>query len=176
MRSQAKAINFGIIYGMGPQRLAEETGVSLSEAKTFIEKYFQAYPKIRRYTQNLILQAREFGFTQSMSGRRRPIPGIHDGNKAVLARAENIAINAPIQGSAADLIKQAMLLIDADVKKRACGLRMILQIHDELLFSSPLKELEQNMALVEQHMSKAWALSVPLDVEIRSGKDWLEAH
>lgn len=176
MRNQAKAINFGIIYGMGPQRLAAETGVSMSEAKTFIEKYFLAYPHIRLYTQNLIQTARLTGFTTTMTGRRRPLPGIHDGNRAVVARAENIAINAPIQGSAADLIKLAMIRVEAKLEAARLRCQMLLQIHDELVFTCHRDDVAEAIPLVKEAMEHAFEISVPLDVLVNTGANWLEAH
>src|SRR5690606_4243281 len=123
----AKAVNFGIIYGMGPQRLAAETGVTMTEAKNFITRYFEVYPEIGDYTDRLIALARERGYTETMTGRRRPIPDIDDRNRMVSNRAENIAVNAPIQGSAADLIKLAMIQIARDLKAGGFKTKMLLQ-------------------------------------------------
>lgn len=176
LRSRAKAVNFGIIYGMGPQRLARETGVSMGEAKLFIEKYFDAYPGIKEYTQGLIKKARQLGYSESITGRRRTIVGIGDSNRAVVARAENIAVNAPIQGSAADVIKLAMIEIDRRVQKEGLALDMILQIHDELVFECVIKDQMTAIALIREAMEHAIVSSVPLEVSIGIGPDWLSAH
>lgn len=176
LRSRAKAVNFGIIYGMGPQRLARETGVTMSEAKLFIEKYFDAFPGIKEYTVGLITKARQRGFSETITGRRRAIVGIGDSNRAVVARAENIAVNAPIQGSAADLIKLAMIEIDHRMRKEGLGLDMILQIHDELVFECDMKDLIKAEALIKKAMEHAIESSVPLEISIGSGPDWLSAH
>lgn len=176
MRSRAKAINFGIIYGMGPQRLAAETGVTVTEAKEFIRKYFIAYPGIKDFTESLVKKARETGVSTTLCGRKRPIPGIDERNRAVMARAENIAINAPIQGSAADLIKLAMITIDRDLTDRRLQARMLLQIHDELLFECPSAEVDEVCQLVKEGMENALESEVPLIVEVGVGHHWLEAH
>jgi DNA polymerase-1 len=176
MRSQAKAVNFGIIYGMGPQRLSQEIGVTMTEAKEFIARYFEVYPGIKTYTQSLIRSARTLGYSETICGRKRPIQGITDSNRAVLARAENIAVNAPIQGSASDLIKLAMIAIGRELKTGKYEARMLLQIHDELMFNVPQKELKDVTALVKEQMEGALETKVPLSVDVHHGKDWLEAH
>ncbi len=176
LRSRAKAVNFGIIYGMGPQRLAAETGVTLAEAKDFIRRYFEVYPGIYRLTEDLVESAKEKGYCVTMKGRRRPIPEIADSNQGMAARGENIAINAPIQGSAADLIKLAMIRIHAELASRHLKTRMLLQVHDELVFSAPENEVEEATALIRQGMEHAFETKVPLKVDIRSGHDWLAAH
>jgi DNA polymerase-1 len=176
MRSRAKAVNFGIIYGMGPQRLAEETGATLTEAKDFIRRYFEIYPGIRAYTESLIQRARETGYCVTMLGRRRPIPEIRDQSRVMLARGENIAVNAPIQGSAADLIKLAMIRAHAAIKARRLKSRMVLQVHDELVFVAPRTEVAELAALVREAMEHALETSVPLKVEVSSGATWLDAH
>jgi len=176
LRSRAKAVNFGIIYGMGPQRLAATTGVSLAEAKAFIQRYFEVYPAIKTYTQSLIAAARATGYCVTMLGRRRPIPEIGDKNQANRARGENIAVNAPIQGSAADLIKVAMIRIDRALIQQRLKTRMLLQVHDELVFSAPHSEVAHVIAMVREHMEHALVTKVPLKVDIHTGPDWLAAH
>jgi DNA polymerase-1 len=175
-RSRAKAVNFGIIYGMGPQRLAAETGVTMTEAKDFITRYFEVYPEIKRYTESLIELARKRGYTITMTGRRRPIPDIGDRNRAVAVRAENIAVNAPIQGSAADLIKLAMIKVSKDFATRGMKTKMLLQVHDELVFSAPESEVEAASAVIRNAMETALPTDVPLKVELKTGRNWLEAH
>ena len=176
LRSNAKAINFGIIYGMGPQRLARDTGVTMSEAKTFIEKYFEGFPRIRAYIDSAKSKARETGYSLTMTGRRRPIPEIHSKDRGVMINGENMAVNSPIQGSAADLVKLAM--IETQKRLDASGLDavMLLQVHDELVFECHESAKDAVMSLVRDSMEHAMNLSVPLKVEIGAGKNWLEAH
>jgi len=176
LRSRAKAVNFGIIYGMGPQRLALETGVSLAEAKDFIRRYFEVYPGIKTYTEGLISAARQTGYCVTMLGRRRPIPEIRDQSRVMLARGESIAVNAPIQGSAADLIKLAMIRVHAELRRRKSRARMLLQVHDELVFAAPQAEVPELIPMIREQMEHAIETSVPLKVEIHTGKNWLEAH
>ncbi|MEI6397767.1 MAG: DNA polymerase I [Pseudomonadota bacterium] len=176
LRSNAKAINFGIIYGMGPQRLARDTGVSMAEAKTFIDKYFDGFPRIRAYIESSKTKARETGYSVTMTGRRRPIPEIHSKDRGVMINGENMAVNSPIQGSAADLIKLAM--IETQKRLDASGLDavMLLQVHDELVFECHESTKDAVMALIKDAMEHAMTITVPLKVEIGAGKNWLEAH
>lgn len=175
-RSQAKAINFGIIYGMGPQRLAAETGLTIGEAKGFIAKYFAAYPKIKTYTRSLIQSALAKGYSETIMGRRRPIYDLADKNRAVAARAENVAVNSPIQGSAADLIKIAMINIQKEIDKTGMECSLILQVHDELVFECPSALAEAAQVMIKDKMEGAMDLKVPLQVDIGSGTSWYEAH
>lgn len=176
LRSRAKAINFGIIYGMGPQRLARTTGVTMAEAKDFIERYFTSYPGIAAFIDEAIAKARRLGYSETMMGRRRPIPELQSKDPMVLANGENIAVNSPIQGSAADLIKLAMIKLAHRLKIEKLKTRMLLQVHDELVFEGPLAELEQAKTAIIESMENAMSLTVPLKVEVGHGKDWLEAH
>ena len=176
IRSKAKAVNFGILYGMGPQRLSSETGTTLKEAKEFIAKYYDTFPEIYNYIDNLKKAAKEKGYSQTAFGRRRPIHGLDDSNKAVQARAFNIAVNAPIQGSAADLIKVAMINIQQELDERHLQARLILQIHDELVLECPREESCSVQELVKRQMTTAMQLAVPLLVSIKEGKNWFEAH
>ncbi|MEY4629889.1 MAG: hypothetical protein RIQ81_9 [Pseudomonadota bacterium] len=176
LRSRAKAINFGIIYGMGPQRLARETGVSMAEAKEFIEKYFAGYPGIRDYIAQAIARARSNGYTQTMTGRRRPVPDLHSSDRLAQVNAENIAVNSPIQGSAADLIKLAMIRVERELAEAGLATRLLLQVHDELVFEGPASETARSTQIIRNAMETALELSVPLKVEIGVGADWLEAH
>ena len=176
IRSRAKAVNFGILYGMGPQRLAKETGVSLQEAKDFIEKYFNAYPEIKKYTTSLIKSAKDKGYSVTCCGRKRPIIGLNDGNSFIRSRAENIAVNSPIQGSAADLIKVAMIHIDEQFRTNHLKARILLQIHDELLVEGPKKEKKQIMEIMIKCMEAALDFKIPMKVEIDTGENWFDAH
>ena len=176
LRSQAKAVNFGIIYGMGPQRLAAQTGVTLAAAKDFISRYFEVYPGIKSYTTELVNSARTAGYCVTMFGRRRPIPELRDSNQAIQNRGENIAVNAPIQGSAADLIKLAMIKVHHALKAHRLKTKMLLQVHDELVFSAPETELETVVPIIRDCMEHAITARVPLKVDISWGPDWLAAH
>lgn len=176
MRSRAKAINFGIIYGMGPRRLSATTGVTMQEASQFIEKYFAGYPGIEAFIDESVAFARLHGYSRTLTGRRRPISGMQTERSRDAISAENIAVNSPIQGSAADLIKLAMIRIDAELKNRKLNTRMLLQVHDELVFEAPRTELQEALQVIRDSMQHAMHLDIPLDVEIGHGSNWLEAH
>lgn len=176
LRSNAKAINFGIIYGMGPQRLARDTGVSMSEAKSFIEKYFAGFPKIRTYIDQAKTSARANGYSVTMTGRRRPIPELFARDRGTMVNGENMAVNSPIQGSAADLIKLAMIAIQKKLDASELDAKMLLQVHDELVFECHQRDAEELTKLVVEAMEHAMELTVPLKVEAGQGHNWLEAH
>ncbi len=175
-RSAAKAINFGIIYGMGPQRLARETGVKMSEAKDFIERYFASYPGIKTYIQNCIREAEAHTFTRTIMGRRRHLPEILSKDRMTLKNAQNIAINSPVQGSAADLMKLAMVATQKNFEARGLGAKLLLQVHDELLIECPREEAAEVRTVVKETMENAMKLRVPLLAEVGEGLNWLEAH
>jgi DNA polymerase-1 len=177
LRGRAKAINFGIVYGMGPQRLSRQTGMSLSEAREFIEAYFRTYPRVRAFQEECRRQAREEGFVQTLLGRRRHMKDeINSSDGRVKANAENIAINTPIQGTAADLIKVAMIRIDARIRRERLRTRMIIQVHDELVLEVPEDERDAAKALVRTEMEGALTLAVPIAVGLGVGPTWLAAH
>ena len=176
LRGRAKAVNFGIIYGMGPKRLSQETGVSLKEAKSFVDKYFESFPEIKGYLESLKQKALERGYSQTVTGRRRPMQGLKDANKAVAARWQNIAVNTPIQGSAADLIKLAMIDIHQKLLSGGYASRMLVQVHDELVFECALEEKEALCQLVKESMESAMNFACPLVVDIGFGENWLAAH
>ena len=176
MRSSSKAINFGILYGMGPQRLSREIKVSLQEAKDFIEQYFEALPGVRQWLDRTLESAEETGEVRTLFGRRRPIPDLQSSDGRVRANAENIAVNSPVQGSAADIIKKAMIQIDARLRAENFQAKMILQVHDELVFDCPKEEKRELEALVLWEMENAFALDVPLKVDLGWGAHWGEAH
>lgn len=175
-RSQAKAINFGIIYGMGPQRLARETGVSQKDAKDFIERYFSSYPKIKGYIENSVSFAKKHEYTLTLKRRRRPLPEINGSDRLSLANAQNIAVNTPVQGSAADLIKMAMIKLDQEFKRERLSIKLLMQVHDELIWECPKKELEQAQKIIKESMESAMDIGVPLKIAIGVGSNWLEAH
>ncbi|MGE0568687.1 MAG: DNA polymerase I, partial [Bacteroidia bacterium] len=176
MRYKAKSVNFGIIYGQGPFGLAENIGVSRTEAKALIDNYFKQYPAIKNYMDNEINFAREHGYVQTILGRRRWLRDINSQNATVRGFAERNAINAPIQGSAADMIKLAMINIDKEIKKQKLRSKMLLQVHDELIFDVYKPELELMQKLVSQLMKEALPLKVPVEVGMGVGNNWLEAH
>lgn len=174
-RSAAKAINFGIIYGMGAQRLAREQGVTLNTAKSFIEKYFLNFSKIRDYLDSQKAFGYEHGYVQTHFGRIRKIPGLRSGNPGEARMSENIAINSPIQGTAADIMKMGMLRAREALKTAGVKARILLQVHDELVLECPKNEVEQVSKLVVDSMQNAVNFSVPLVVEVGVGRNWLDA-
>ena len=177
-RRAAKAVNFGIIYGQTAFGLAENLGISRTEAKTIIDNYFEQYPGIKQYMSTSINFAKDHGYVQTLMGRKRWLRDIYSANQTVRGFAERNAINMPIQGAAADLIKLAMIEIHKKLKTMQIGTKMILQVHDELVFDVPVEELELVSGLVKSGMEQAMPLphDVPLLVETGSGNNWLEAH
>jgi len=175
-RRQAKAINFGVIYGMSAFGLAKQLGIGRREAQQFIDTYFERYPGIRTFMDSCIAEAREKQYVTTLLGRRCAIPEINSKNGAVRGYAERNAINYPVQGSAADIIKLAMVHIARRLAAEGLATRMLLQVHDELVFDVPEAELERALALVREEMEGAVNLSVPLLVEVGSGRNWREAH
>jgi DNA polymerase-1 len=176
MRRKAKAVNFGIAYGLSPHGLSTRLSISNEEAKAIIDRYFERYAGIRRYLDATIEKAREKGYVETLFGRRRWIPELHSRNRAAAQAAERAAINMPIQGTAADLIKLAMLAVDRELGAEQLRARMLLQVHDELLFEAPEAEVDRVRALAERCMSGVAALKVPLKVEIGVGRNWTDAH
>lgn len=176
MRSKAKMVNFGIIYGISAFGLAQRLKISRSEAAEIINAYFDKYPKIKGYMDQSIADAREKGFAQTMMGRRRYLPDINSANATIKGFAERNAINTPVQGSAADLIKIAMANIHKVMQEKQVKSKMILQVHDELVFEVTLDEVEMMSALIKQEMEHAMDLEVPMLVEVGKGHNWLEAH
>ena len=175
-RRMAKAVNFGIIYGLSAFGLSRQLNISRYDAKNFIDQYFLLYSKVKDFMNNTIAEARECGYTLTMFNRRRYLPDLKSDNRQVRESAERIAINSPIQGSAADLIKVAMIRLSRSLKKIKLSSKMILQIHDELLFECPIHEKKEIESLVSKEMEGACRLSVPLVVDMGWGKNWSEAH
>lgn len=175
-RAAAKTVNFGVLYGMGARGLASRLGISQDEARTFIDEYFASYPEVRRCTEELVASAERTGCAVTLLGRRLPLPELRSSQAGRRAFAERVAVNAPIQGSAADLIKLAMVRLHARLRERGLRSRMILQVHDELLFEAPAAEVEMLSAIVRQEMEAVLPLAVPLVVDIGVGRDWAEAH
>src|SRR5208337_270212 len=173
-RRLAKVINFGIIYGMGPQRLAGELGIALAEASDYIKRYFERLPGVRAWLDETVRIARTTGYVTTMYGRRRYLPELNAQPGGARAQAERIAINTPIQGTAADLIKLAMIRLDRGLRERGLGARMILQVHDELLLEAPKEEWVEAAALAKREMEGVAELKIPLKVELKSGPNWAE--
>jgi len=173
-RRLAKVINFGIIYGMGPQRLAGELAIPLTEASAYIKRYFERLPGVRAFLDQTLLGARERGFVSTMYGRRRYLPELRGPDGGARAQAERIAINTPIQGSAADLIKLAMVRLHAALAERAITATIVLQVHDELLLEAPTESLSAAGDAVRREMEGVAALRVPLRVELKAGPNWAE--
>ncbi len=171
-RSAAKAINFGVIYGMGAQRLAAELNIPRAKASDYIELYFSRIERVKPFFDALISQARDRGFAETLIGRRRPIPELQGDKGRDYAMGERLAVNTPVQGTAADLIKMAMIDIDARLRSAGLATTMLLQVHDELVFEAPPEELERAMALVKEGMEQVMTLSVPLVVDLASGPNW----
>ena len=176
MRSQAKSVNFGIIYGISAFGLSQNIGVSRTEAKEIIDNYFEQFPKVKEYMDWSIEQAREKEYVETIMGRRRYLKDINARNGMIRAMAERNAINAPIQGSAADIIKIAMINVQQAMEQREMKSKMLLQVHDELVFDMHNSESSELKTLVKEKMVQAVSLQVPLIVDIGEGLNWLEAH
>lgn len=175
-RSQAKTVNFGIIYGQSAFALAEQTGLSRTEAKQMIDEYYKTYPKLKEFMTEQVKKARELGYVETILGRRRHLKDINSNNFVVRGHAERNAVNAPIQGSAADIIKIAMIKIDEELQSQKMKTKMLLQVHDELIFEAPINEVETAENLIKKEMESAIKTRVPLLVEVGVGDNWLEAH
>jgi DNA polymerase-1 len=176
LRRQAKAINFGIIYGMSPYGLSKELNISRKMAKTYIDNYFARYSGVKKFVDQTIAVARKTQKTSTLLGRIRLLPDINSANKTVRDFAERIAINTPIQGTAADLIKLAMIRVDTAFSEKKLNAAMLLSVHDEIVFEVPPEELETAEKLVKEIMEGIWNLKAPLKVNITSGSNWAEAH
>lgn len=175
MRSRAKAVNFGIVYGMGDFSLAKDLGISVKEAREYIENYFNKYPKVKEYMNHIIESTKETGYVSTMFERRRTIPEINSSNFMVRSSGERMARNTPIQGSAADIIKTAMVSVYREIRKRGLKSRLILQVHDELIIETVVDEETEVRKLLEECMVNAVKMSVPLVAETKSGKSWYDA-
>jgi DNA polymerase-1 len=171
-RRRAKAVNFGIVYGLSPFGLSQQLGIDQKEAKRFIEAYFERYAGVRTFIDATLAQARQDGFVRNLFGRKRNIPDLLSKNPNLRGFAERTAVNTPLQGTAADLIKIAMLRLDAELRSRNLKAQMLLQVHDELVLEAPETEVEVVKSLVKECMENAHAISVPLEVEVYVGKNW----
>jgi DNA polymerase-1 len=175
MRARAKTINFATIYGQGPFALARQLGITQDEAKAFIRQYFERFAGVRAWLDRTVLEARERGYVETLFGRRRYIPELKDKNFNIRAFGERTATNSPLQGSAADLIKVAMIRIHASLRTQGLGTRLLLQVHDELVLEVPEGEEAPAKELVKRHMESAAELRVPLLVSVGTGVNWVDA-
>jgi len=174
MRDRAKAVNFGIVYGISDFGLARNIKVSRKEARDYIDGYFRRYPGIRAYMENIVVKAREQGYVSTILNRRRYLPDLFSPNRNIRAFGERTAMNTPIQGSAADIIKLAMVRVDRELREKELKTKMILQVHDELIFEVPREEIEAVVPLIRSSMENAVKLEVPLVVEMKKGPNWYD--
>ena len=176
MRRSAKAVNFGIVYGISPFSLSQDIGVTVAQAKEYMDKYFQHYAGVRAYMDAVVEQAKRDGYVSTLFGRRRWVPELKSSNFNTRSFGERVALNAPIQGTAADIIKLAMIRVRDQLKAEGLAGRLVLQVHDELIVECPEAEADQVCKLVEEEMEGVAALSVPLLAETHAGKSWADAH
>ncbi|MBR7064789.1 MAG: DNA polymerase I, partial [Treponema sp.] len=175
-RRIAKSINFGIIYGMSAFRLAKDLNLSRTQANEFIENYFLQYKDVKKFIDECIYIAETTGYAKTIFGRKRRILNINSKNKVEKMAAERMAVNTPVQGSAADIVKKAMLNVDQKFFQTQLGVNLLLQVHDELIFECPEKNVSTAITLIKNEMENAFPLSVPLRVSIESGNNWGEFH
>ena len=175
MRSGAKAVNFGIIYGIGAHSLAEDLGISYGEAKDYIERYLHHFGAVSAFMEKLIADATELGYGATLMGRRRPLPELKAGNAMTRHFGERVARNMPIQGTAADIIKLAMVRVYRRLQAEGMQAKLILQVHDELMVEAPAAEAEQVCRLLCEEMEAAAALQVRLEVDVHTGATWYDA-
>ena len=175
-RRRAKAVNFGIVYGLSPFGLSQQLGIEQREAKKFIGAYFEKYQGVRKFIDQVLEETRREQRVKTLFGRVRPIPDINSRNANMRGFAERTAVNTPLQGTAADLIKLAMIRIDEELRARQLKSRMLLQVHDELLFEVPEAELDTMRSLVRDRMENVYALKVPLLAEACSGLNWRDVE
>ena len=174
-RSSAKAVNFGIVYGIGEYSLSQDLKISVKEAKQYIESYLEKYQGVRAYMQNIKEAAKKDGFVKTLLNRIRYIPELASSNFNTRAFGERVALNTPIQGTAADIIKLAMVRIYKRLSEEKLKSKLILQVHDELIIEAPMEEKELAKKILTEEMEKAIALSVPLKVDVSEGKSWYDA-
>jgi len=176
MRRKAKEVNFGILYGIGAFGLKTRLGITQAHAKEIIETYFSTFKRVKEYMDGSIANAREKGYSETLLGRRRYLRNINNNNHFVRQFEERVAINMPIQGSAADMIKIAMIKIHKEFEKRKTKTKMVLQVHDELLFDAYKDEVDELTPIIKKLMETALPLKVPVVVDTGVGKNWLDAH
>ena len=175
LRSRAKAVNFGIVYGIGAYSLSQDIGVSVAEADQYIKSYLDTYSGVKRYMEETVQRAKEQGYVTTLLNRRRYLPELKSSNHNLKAFGQRVAMNTPIQGTAADIIKIAMVRVYHRLKEEGLRAKLILQVHDELIVEAPLEEVQQVKALVKEEMEHAMDLSVELKVDVNTGESWYEA-
>jgi DNA polymerase-1 len=175
LRRNAKAVNFGIVYGLSAFGLAQQLGIPRQEAEVYIRNYFERYAGVRRFIDDTIAEVRKTGVTRTLFGRERPIPDMNVRNANARGFAERTAVNTPLQGTAADMIKLAMIRIDAELRRRSWRSRMLLQVHDELVFEAPPEEVSDLAAMVKHEMETVYKLDVPLVADTGAGDNWRDA-
>ena len=175
MRRNAKAVNFGIVYGISAWSLSQDIGVFPEEAKAYMDAYLENYAGVRAYMKNIVEQAREQGYVTTLYGRRRYLPELKSSNYNLRSFGERVALNTPIQGTAADIIKLAMIRVDAALKQAGLQAKLILQVHDELIVECPREEAAQAAEILEREMQQVVQLKVPLLVEAKQGASWYDA-
>ena len=173
-RSNAKAVNFGIVYGISAFGLSEGLSISRKEALDYISQYFETYPGVKAFLDGLVAQAKEQGYVTTIYGRRRPVPELSSSNFMQRNFGERVAMNSPIQGTAADIMKIAMVGVDRRLRQEGLRSRLILQIHDELLVETALSEVDRVKAILLEEMDGAAKLAVPLEIDMNVGKSWFE--
>lgn len=174
MRRRAKTVNFGVLYGMGEFGLARRLGIPRNEARAFIERYLGSFPQVRAYIRDIEDQARETQVVTTLLGRRRFIPDAVSRNRTIQAAAVRMAVNTPIQGSAADIMKLAMIKTDRLLREKRIEARMLMQVHDEIVLETPREALQETAVLVKQGMETAFPLSVPMRVDLNKGNNWAD--
>ena len=175
MRRAAKAVNFGIVYGISPFSLSQDIGVTVAEAKAYMESYFDRFKGVKAYMDRVVEEAREQGYVETMFHRRRALPEIKASNFNMRSFGERVALNMPIQGAAADIIKLAMVRVSHALKEEGLEARLIMQVHDELIVECPEDEAERVQALLTREMEEVTPLAVPLLTEAHVGRSWLDA-
>ena len=174
-RRNAKAVNFGIVYGISSFGLSQGLSITKKEAAEYIEQYFATYPGVKGFLDDSVKEAREKGYSTTLFGRRRPVPELASSNFMQRSFGERVAMNSPIQGTAADVIKIAMVRVYRRLKREGLKSRLILQVHDELLIETVREEAASVRAILEEEMSRAAEFSVPLEIDLHEGSDWYEA-
>jgi DNA polymerase-1 len=176
MRREAKVINFGIIYGMSGYGLSQQLGTDPKIAQAYIDEYFKKYTGVQTYIEKSLEETRQRGYAMTLLHRRRYLPDIHSPTVAIRQATERMAVNTPLQGTAADIIKVAMIRIQSQIEELGLSAKMIMQVHDELVFEAPEEELQKAIPMIRDEMESVMDLSVPLKVSIHSGKNWAEVH
>ena len=176
MRRNAKAVNFGIVYGISSFGLSQDLSITRSEAAEYIEKYFATYPGVKSFLDELVKNAKEKGYVTTMYGRKRPVPELKSGNFMQRQFGERVAMNAPIQGTAADIMKMAMINVERELKNNGLKSQVLLQVHDELLVEVPEEEKEITVDIIRKEMTRVIDLPVSLEVDINIGCNWYETH